>query len=131
MAPQIIRNVSNRLLIIIAFIFAIYSNARLIATNYALNQAVIEKKAELGELEEDSAKLKLLLGYYQSDEYQEVEARRRLGLKKSDERAYAIKGLILPISKPNEIEPVIFKELPQEAPVKESNLSAWWKYFFN
>lgn len=130
MAEQFIKNTSNRILILAIFVFAIYSNARIIAANYALNQALIEKRAVLSQLNENSAKLKLLLSYYESDDYQNVEARRRLGLKMPDEKAYAIKGIELTEIKPDEIEPVIYKQEPQEAPKQENNLKSWADYFF-
>lgn len=111
------------------FLFAIVSNVRLIIRNYHIQERIDVAKREVERLETRNQKLNLLLSYYASPSYQEVEARRRLGLKKPDETAYIVKGIILPDNAGNELESTIYKEAAEPEPATaESNVGRWWQY---
>mgnify|MGYP000710493379 CR=1 FL=1 len=119
----------SRIFIAAVFIFAIYSNVRLIIRNYHLKERVREAKNDVERLDLRNQKLSLLLSYYQSPSYQEVEARRRLGLKKPDEKAYVIKGITLPENNNSELENTIYQEAEVTPAPLPSNISSWWRYF--
>lgn len=129
MTRKPLTNLFSRAVIIAVFVFAIYSNTRLILRNYELKERIRASKVEVERLEQRNKKLSLLLSYYQSTSYQEVEARRRLGLKRPDEKAYAIKGITLPENVGSELETTIYKDAEVTPVTPPSNISAWWRYF--
>ena len=116
------------------FIFACYSNIQLIINNHQLGQLLTAKKAETAQETFDNQKLKLLIAYYQTPSYQEVEARRRLQLKKPGETVYAIKGLTdanlanAAGGLSDSLETDSTKPTP---PTPKPNIQLWWAYFFN
>lgn len=109
------------------FAFAIYSNIRLGVRNYQINQTIEATRQEADDLAARNEKLKLLLTFYQTPEYQEVEAKRRLGLKRPDETAVLING-IPSNSLAAALEDFVYSEQTPAAPKQETNLQKWWKY---
>jgi len=121
-----------KVLLLGLFVFALYSNVQLIIRNHALGKVLADKKAETVKETFDNQKLKLLIAYYQTPSYQEVEARRRLQLKKPDETAYLIKGLptASDSSQPSTLSDSLYKDIPPAVPVPKTNIQLWWEYFF-
>lgn len=114
------------------FVFALYSNVRLIIRNQTINKRLADAKTETQKAEYENKKLELLIKYYQTPSYQEVEARRRLNMKKPDEIALNIKGS--PASADDQSQSISDSAYVDQKPVPaqpESNISRWWKYFFN
>ena len=114
--------------VVFLFLFAVYSNVRLLLRNYQINKRLTEVKAETIKEETANKKLKLLIQYYQTPSYQEVEARSRLTLKKADEKVLAIKH-------PATAENGALSDNPYEntkpvVPISKSNIQLWWEYFF-
>lgn len=120
-----------KVLLIGLFIFALYSNIGLIIRNHKLGQILREKKAETTDQAYDNGKLKLLIAYYQTPSYQEVEARRRLGLKKPDETAYTIKGLATENDQSSALSDNLYNDIAPAVPVPKTNIQLWWQYFFD
>jgi cell division protein FtsB len=58
--------------------------------NVRMNQEIAFQKSKIIELEKKQKVLQLSLIYYKSHAYQEIEARRRLGLKGKDERVVSL-----------------------------------------
>ena len=109
------------------FVFAIYSNVRLAIRNYELKKTVAINQEDVDELKQRNEKLKLLLTFYETSEYQEVEAKRRLGLKRPDETAILVSGL--PINSLVEtLEDFVYHESVPEIEPEETNLEKWLKY---
>jgi hypothetical protein len=115
------------LILAAVFGFAIYSNVRLAIRNYELKQAVQASKDEVTALKRRNEKLGLLLGFYDTPEYQEVEAKRRLGLKRPDETAVLVNGLPAN-SLADTLEDFVYREPEPIQPPSETNLQKWWKY---
>lgn len=112
------------------FVFALYSNIRLVFHNHQLSLRLEATKADVANREIRNRKLSLLIAYYQTDSYQDMEARRRLGLKKPDEKVVAVKGVS--VGDDSTIDSASFYEdvQPSAAPPTESNLAQWGKYLF-
>jgi len=119
-----------RVLVVALFIFALYSNIRLVFRNHQLSLRLEATKAGVAQREIRNRKLDLLIAYYQTDSYQDMEARRRLGVKKADEKVVAVKGV--PVGDDNTIASASFYQdiQPSVAPPTESNLAQWGKYLF-
>ena len=89
------KRLANYLAIGAVFAFALYSNVRIAVKNYHLRQQLADARVQIDSMKTRNEKLKLILSYYQTPSYQEVEARRRLGLKKPEETVLSVKGLNL------------------------------------
>jgi len=121
------RKLTGYLLLAAIFGFAIYSNFRVGLRNYQLRQAVQASQAEVEILKKRNEKLQLLLVFYETAEYQEVEAKRRLGLKKPDEKAILVSGL--PANGlADTLEDFVYREPEVVSQTIETNLEKWWKY---
>lgn len=120
-----------KVLLIGLFVFALYSNIGLIIRNHRLTGILRAKKTETARQAFNNKKLKLLITYYQTPSYQEVEARRRLGLKKPDEIVYAVNGLSLASGDQRSgLSDNLYADI-QPAPVApKSNIRQWREYLF-
>ncbi len=112
------------------FIFAVYSNIGLIIRNHKLGQILREKKTATAQQSFNNEKLKLLIAYYQTPSYQEVEARQRLGLKKPDETVYVVKGLTTNTDQSPALSDDLYNDIQPAPPAPETNIQLWWEYFF-
>ena len=122
------KDLGLRAFFIAVFVFAVYSNVRAIIQNNKLTEKVHSTQTTVDDLEIKAKKLELLALYYQSSSYQEIEARRRLGLQKPDETTIIIKGI--PSDSSLNFESV---ESPSSQPATTptlSNPTRWWDYFF-
>lgn len=130
MSLQLTQQLTNRLIVAILLVFALYSNARLVVRNNALNHQILLARDAVQQKANRNRKLELISAYYQSPSYQEVEARRRLGMKKADETVLVVKGL--PESKPTDDLISEVYEQPKENQIAKSisNPALWWQYFF-
>ncbi len=131
MLDNVWKKLWGRTLIIGLFIFAVYSNVGLIIRNYHLHKQVDQSQAQVDQLKIRNQKLALLISYYQSPSYQNVEARRRLGLKQPGETAYVVKGVEFPTASPNDsLESVVYKESNNRIVESVgSNFAQWMDYF--
>ncbi len=111
-------------------VFAVSSNIQLIVRNHQLNEILSTKKAITAKQEMSNKKLKSLIAYYQTPSFQEVEARRRLGLKKPDETVYTIKGLVNNTDQSSSLSDNLYQDISPTAPVPQTNIQQWWQYFF-
>ena len=119
-----------RILLVGLVLFAIYSNISLIIRNNKLGRVLREKKTEAAKQAFNNEKLKLLISYYQTPTYQEVEARRRLGLRKPDETVYAIKGLSAKGTPNPALSDNLYNDIQPTPPTPKTNIQQWWEYFF-
>ncbi|QQG49643.1 MAG: septum formation initiator family protein [Candidatus Berkelbacteria bacterium] len=119
----------GRILVILLVVFALYSNVRLIIRNNKLHERLSEVQTELTNKELRNKKMSLLIAYYQSPSYQDVEARRRLGLKLPDETVMQVRGV--EYSKDGTtLEDTIYENTEVASPTPPTNFSRWWGYFF-
>jgi cell division protein FtsB len=117
-------------IIIAAFVaFALYSNVRLVIRNNTLNQLLVQATSELQEKETRNRRLALLIAYYESPSYQEVEARRRLSLQKPGETVLEVRGVEYGRDGTT-LEDWVYENVEPTPPTPPSNFSRWWEYFF-
>ena len=89
---------------------------------YRIKKEIESLKAEIEAMEKDNYELSQLIEYYQTDEYKEAEARRRLNLKAEGEKVVMID------EKQNTPEEMKAQEEAQKSGVP--NYMKWWNYFF-
>lgn len=119
-----------KVLLVGLFVFAVISNINLIVRNHKLGTILREKKTQTAQQTFNNSKLKLLIAYYQTPSYQEVEARRRLGLKKPDETVYTIKGLTTDTDQSPGLSDNLYNDIQPSPPTTKTNIQLWWQYFF-
>lgn len=81
------------LLSLLVFLILIYVGFLLyqaISLNYQTNQKIASLKKEIQEIEQDHNDLETLIAYYQTSAFQELEARKKLGMKKPGEKAVTV-----------------------------------------
>ena len=131
MKGAVSREFMLKVLLVALFVFAVYSNIDLIIRNHKLGQILREKKDQTAEQSYNNEKLKLLIAYYQTPSFQEVEARRRLGLKKPDETVYTIKGLTTNSAESPGLNDNLYNDVQPSSPASKANIQLWWEYFFS
>lgn len=115
------------IIIILIIFYIIFNIGRSIWKNYQINREIANIEAEIESLKTKNSALKNLILYYQTDTFKELEARKKLGLKKSDEKV-----IIIPENdgqtKKNE-EELFEKGQTQNSQIeKKPNYVKWW-YF--
>ncbi|AKM82388.1 MAG: Septum formation initiator [Berkelbacteria bacterium GW2011_GWE1_39_12] len=95
--------------------------------NFQLQKQTDLIKAKIEEVKTQNNNLGNLILYYKSDSFREVEARRKLGLKRPDEKVMNV-----PVQKFDnfnaEIEAQKNNLAPKIIDTKSSNPSMWWQY---
>lgn len=117
-------------MVIALFLFALYSNIRLIVRNYNLQKRVETVRTEVSQMQTRNEKLRLILSYYQTPAYQEIEARRRLQVKKPEETMLIVKGLELSAKELNLLEDAVYQEATTPKTKDKTNFEKWWEYLF-
>jgi cell division protein FtsL len=88
-----------QLAILALILYVGYILFRQININYQTNLKIEKLKQEVSSLEKRNANLDNLLIYYQSKTYRDLEARKRIGMKKAGETA-----LVVPENKDEEVQ---------------------------
>lgn len=110
---------------IVTFLFLIYVVALLGRSawkNAKTNQKLTNLQHEIETLQEENLRLTYLIRYEQTEAFRELEARRRLGIKKPGETVIALPP-----------EPTVDPTQPNQdieaAGLRINPVGEWWKYF--
>lgn len=111
--------------IVIFYIFYILGHS--IWLNWALKKENDRIKADIAKVQDKNQNLENLITYYKSDSFKELEAREKLGMKKSDEKV-----VLVPVKK---FDPTASQEdslslLSKKTVTQIANWRAWWSYIF-
>jgi len=91
--------------------------------NYQIEKEIGSLKSEIESVEKNNYELSKLVEYYQTEEYKEVEARKRLGVKGEGESVAIIKqGVQSEKVEKGGVEIINNDNYP--------NYMKWWNYFF-
>jgi cell division protein FtsB len=80
----------GKLFTYILILYVFFIMFRSVWMNWKLNQQISLIKKQIETTKEQNRNLENLIVYYQSDSFKEVEARRKLGLKKPGEKVIAV-----------------------------------------
>ena len=124
---KFIDHYGSYLLLSLLVVYTFFMLARSVVINYQLQKQTKEIKESISTVQIQNQDLENLILYYQTDSFREVEARRKLGLKKPDEKIFTVSvqkftdfGSELQAQKNSVSVP---------APdLKTSNLQLWWQY---
>lgn len=111
------------MLLLLLAAFFIVGIGRELFRRYSLDQQFTDLEQTIAELEADNAELTGLISYFQSDTYQEEQARLKLGFASPGERAVTV-----PIG--DAAEPETTTATQAAAATTESNVALWIDYFF-
>ena len=119
----------ERLFLYFLVIYTFAMLGRSVLVNYQLQKQTKNIEASITDIKNQNKGLQNLVLYYQSDSFREVEARRKLGYKKPDEKVF-----IVSVQKfkdfDTEIESQKESLSTNQQEKKQSNLSLWWQYIF-
>jgi len=107
---------------VIVLILVLFPLSEKIAKQYRLNQEIGELNKEVARLEGKNSDFKNIIGYLESDEFAEEEARMNLNLKKEGEEVVIIK------TKNDNMKKIAAKHNKQQL-TGTKNPGNWWNYF--
>ena len=96
----------------------------------AIEAEIIGLQQEIGKLEQDKDELGSLLQYVQTDSFVEQEARDKLNLVKDDESVLFIPEVDAEPSGAGQATDSAQEDIFGKVAGDSSNVSLWWKYFF-
>jgi cell division protein FtsB len=118
------RNSMVPILILLAAVYFGFLLYQSVYVNYQTNKKISELNKSLAEAEGEQENLKDLIAYYKTDTFQELEARKKLGLKLPGEKVVKV-----------EVPKVATKEessKPQtKSDNKRSNPELWLEFLFD
>lgn len=113
------------IVLFVLIVFITVSLTKSVLRKNEIQQQIKELEDEIASIESSNTDLNALLEYFNSSEYQEKEARTKLGLRSEGET-------LLLIPQP-EVTPETFDPLTESSGqevVESSNISKWFDYFF-
>lgn len=99
-----------------------------IRKSYQANRRIADLKQQIDNLKVGNENLRNLLVYYQTNTFRELEARRRLGLKKASEKVF-----IIPDHQKGLMNPTVQLDLsnqPRPPEDQTANYLKWWQIFW-
>lgn len=109
------------LIVIVLLAFPIY---KVVNKKYVIDQEIADLEKEIVDLETSNKDLKGFIGYLESDQFLEEQARLKLGLKKPGEEVIVLKNEASSTEMSEE-------ELARQRQENLTNPERWWEYFFN
>jgi len=108
------------LLVVLYLGFLLY---QAIFVNYQTNKKIAELNKTLEQTKQEQQELEVLIAYYQTSAFQELEARKKLGLKMPGEK-------VINVDVPEEKKPEEDKEPARQSGPEKSNPQLWFEYLF-
>lgn len=111
------------IIVLFAIILLAVSLTKSIIRKVEINKQIADLEVEIASLEQENAELDNVMQYFNSSEYQEKEARTKLGMQQEGESV-----VIIPNDLPERTANTLTDEATVEADVPNS--TKWKKYFF-
>ena len=118
--PKVLLSKGLFFILIGLLLFFSVSMLREVKRKQDIQKDIIALEQELLEAEANNSQLSNLIDYLKTDDYAELEAKKRLGLKKQGEK-------VLLVTKTESIDTVDSDAKIEDLP----NWKNWWNYFFN
>ena len=106
--------------ILLLIIYILFILGRVVWKNYQINVQIEKVNKEIAQLKDDNKNMENLILYYSTDSFKEIEARRKLGLKKPDEKVIAVD-----VSEEEKPIESFFNQSAQR-PLPTPNYIKWW-----
>lgn len=93
---------------------------------YQIQREIEDLRTQVDKKERDNQKVKGMIEYFKTDDFQEKEAKEKLSVQKEGEKVLMVKGDRENESKSGDIQQ------PENTSPKDNrtNLRKWWDYFF-
>lgn len=114
------KNLVFTIFVVCAIGYIIFLLYQAVYFNYSTNQKIKDLKAEQEDLLKDKSRLETLIAYYKTDAFAELEARKKLGLKKPGEIVVRVD---IPSNANTDTKPI-----NSVAGSKVSNFQSWIDY---
>ncbi len=127
----LLRRVLLRTIAALGIAYIVLNLGRAIQTNYHTSQQIRELKQQIAALTTQTVHLKNTIVYYKSRTYQELEAKRRLGLKRPGETVVLVPGNIDPApTTPPTLQPSSPSTTPSTDPFDRAtaNATSWIRW---
>ena len=85
-----LKQIIMRLAILATILYTGYSLGQALWRNIAVNKRITEIKSDIARIKQENTKRAGLIIYYQTDQFKEIELRRRLGYKRPDEQVVVL-----------------------------------------
>ena len=118
--PRILLSKGLFFVLILFLLFVSVSMLREVKRKQQIQKDILALEHELVEVDANNSRLESLIDYLKTDEYAELESKKRLGMKKKGEE-------VLLITREEALE----FESENRAEELNSNWKNWWNYFFN
>lgn len=110
------------ILILLAVIYVGFLLYQAVYINYATNQKINKLRNDLKMAQEDKDRLELLINYYKTSTFQELEARKKLGLKMPGE-------IVVKVDVPKGMTTAESKQINlPNSDFKQSNPALWFDF---
>jgi cell division protein FtsB len=116
-----------RILSVLLALYIIFILSKSVWKNYQINKEIEAKEQKIAELQKEIEEMQNLIAYYQTDTFQELEARSKLNLKKPGETAIAV-----PKRQTQEENPAVAGTATATGSNEEEsapNYLKWWRFF--
>lgn len=95
---------------------------------YQIQKEIEDLKVQAEKKERDNEKLKGMIEYFKTSDFQEKEAKEKLSVQKEGEKVLMVKGENVPGDEKKNEE--IIQQGNQVQKDNRTNLRKWWDYFF-
>lgn len=127
---------SSKIFIFFAGVLLIFMGINLgkeLYRKYQIQKEIDSLQSEVNDLKSSNQQLADLISYFKTENFAEIEARKKLNLQKEDEQVVVVnvseaESVKNATSTKKDNENVVSSEAPQK---KKSNIQKWWDYFFN
>ena len=128
MIKKILNNILSTILKIIILgtaVYILFNISKSVWRNWQVNQEIKKTEKSLLELEKEKENLQNQIIYYQTTTFKELEARRKLGLKKPDENVVLVPENV---DSGQKQKTSFENKNNQEENKKIPNPLKWWRY---
>jgi len=119
--PQVLLSKGLFFILIVLLLFISVSMLRELKRKQSIQKDILALQQELVETDANNSRLENFIEYLQTDEYAELEAKKRLGMKKPGEE-------VLLITREDILSA---DESADDMTITKTNWKKWWDYFFN
>jgi cell division protein FtsB len=112
----------SALVLVVVFVMG-SALARELYREYQIKKEIDSLKGQIASMQKDNYELSQFLDYYQTDQYKESEARKRLNLKADGEKVVMIDGSQAEVEEKQ-------KAAAAEQASRLPTYQKWWNYFF-
>lgn len=105
---------------VVLLLFFSFSLLREVKNKSKIKAEILSLEQDITKLDSDNEKLQSLIDYLKTDEYAELAAKEKLGMKKEGEKV-----ILVTENEDELVRSVSVENRPS------SNLQLWWNYFFN